>query len=356
MNPTPSDGAPVLHIACACDAAYVPECAALLHSLATHHRPERLLVHFLHDDDLDAGMVHELGSFAATLGLGWAEHPVPETSRKSFPDHPRYGRVAWYRVLLPTLLPGERRVLYLDCDTIATAPLDELWAVDLEGAPLAAVTNPLYPGNATSFLEDLGVPKEMYFNSGVLLLDLDAWRRRGVADQVLEVVALDRHGWWPDQNALNAVLWAERRPLPPRWNAQNTIFELPDRLLPFDRDDLHRARRSPAIVHFIGPYKPWHHRSKHPWRARWFEHHRSTPWADRPPPSVSVIDRALRLLPAGLAVRLEIRAQPVIARTRRVTLRGPRIVGRLVRFCGRLLRTTRSDRGSRSSVEGGRDG
>src|SRR4029077_14814785 len=103
-------------------------------------------------------------------------------------------------VLLPQLLGDLGRVLYLDSDLIVTGPLDELWSTDLVAHPLAAVTNPLYPGMSTAFFRVLGLPTETaYFNSGVMLIDLEDWRRNHRTEDVLRFVErLASATDWPD--------------------------------------------------------------------------------------------------------------------------------------------------------------
>lgn len=296
-----------LHIACSADERYVAHCAAMLHSVCTHHPPGEITIHFLHDDRLNPATLERLGSFVDRLGACWAPVHVTEDLAQGFPDEPRYGRLAWYRVLLADLLPNLDRILYLDVDLIVAAPLVELWQLDMDGDTVAAVTNPLYPTMSATFLGDLGLPSiDSYFNSGVLLLDLGRWRDGACLQAIRQAIRLGSGlESWPDQNVLNAVLWKRRRRLPPRWNAMTTLFELKDEQLPFDGNDLRHARTHPAIVHFIGPYKPWHYRCQHPFKHLYFEHLEATPWPRRPVEGRTPLNVVYRLLPMRISGRLE---------------------------------------------------
>jgi lipopolysaccharide biosynthesis glycosyltransferase len=300
-----------LHVACAADAAYVPHCAAMLHSLCRQHHPARVTVHFLSDDALPAHELERLAAHVRALGAGWHSLCVGAEDRARFPANPRFGQVAWYRVLLPERLPDLERVLYLDADTLVLAPLDELWATPLEGHAVAAVVNPLYPGMRDDFSARLGLPAlARYFNSGVLLLNLRHWRTHNLTQAVLD--ALAQGSWlgdWPDQNLLNRLLWRQCLYLPPRWNAQNTLFDLPARALPFTAAEIREARRNPAILHFIGPYKPWHPLSRHPYRQSYFQHLSCTPWRAGAAVRTSWRQRLLRLLPPRHLIRLALLVQ-----------------------------------------------
>jgi len=286
-----------LRVACAADSAFVPHCAAMLHSLLEVHREEGVVVHFLHDEMLPAAELGPLGDMVAALGGEWRPLPVPAEWRSRLPDNRRFGRVAWYRVFLPELLSQQPRVLYLDADTIIVDRLDNLWRTALDDQPVAAVANPLYPTMDRSFLTPLGIETAGYFNSGVLLFNLDVWRQENLTDRVLDAGASLGRQEWPDQNALNLVLRDRWVRLAPRWNTQNTVFDLPARRLPFTRAEVVAARKRPAVLHFIGPYKPWHYRCKHRFLGTYWQHLRQTPWAQRSVEGRTLKHRLLRLLP-----------------------------------------------------------
>lgn len=279
----------------------------MLHSLSAHHPAGRVHVHFLYDATMPSSVLEELGCFARGLGLQWHGLEVPSKRAQCFPDDPRFGRSAWYRVLLPELLPDVDRVLYLDADMIVAAPLDDLWSLDMSRHPVGAVTNPLYPWMSSDFLIPLGVPRIVdYFNSGMLLMHLDCWRDASLVDDVSAFVergiGLDA---WPDQNVLNAVLWRRRLPLPPRWNSMSVVFDLDDEQLPYSAEEIDAARHDPAVIHYNGPYKPSHYRSKHPYRRLYFEHLEQTPWRDAPIEGRTLQNVLLRPLPWLVGLRVE---------------------------------------------------
>ncbi len=83
----------------------------------------------------------------------------------------------WHRLFLPELLPAVAACLYLDADTLACDSLEPLWLTDLSGYWLGAVTNVFQP-NHRGRPKELGLPsRDVYFNSGVLLMHLEEMRR-----------------------------------------------------------------------------------------------------------------------------------------------------------------------------------
>jgi lipopolysaccharide biosynthesis glycosyltransferase len=226
--------------------------------------------------------------------------------------------VMWYRVFLPELLPSADRVLYLDADTLVVAPLSPLWDEPLDGSYLAAVSNVLEPQYAARPAE-LGLPAtQAYFNSGVLLFNLDAMRADRCTHEILRV-ARDEKLLWPDQDALNVVLGARRVALHPRWNCMNSLYLLPEAYDTFPRDVVDDACRRPAIVHFEGPKlaKPWHYLSKHPYRGAYEHHRRNTPWPDVAVEGRTWRNRLLRPLPTRTTITLLGRSLELRSKVRR---------------------------------------
>ncbi len=263
----------MIHVACAAEGAYVPHSAAMLHSVLA--QAGDVQVHYLHGPGFrEAAALRELVD-------GIAFHPVAPEAVAGFPSRHRFTPAMWYRLFLPELLPDVDRVLYLDADTLAMDSLAELWATDLEGHWVAAVTNVFEPWS-------IGRPKELglagpeaYFNSGVLLFNLGEMRRDGRGEALRELVRTRGDELlWPDQDALNLVLGERRLALHPRWNCMNSVLAFDAARDVFGAEAVEEARRRPGIRHFEGPdaNKPWHLLCDAPGREAYFEHRRATPW------------------------------------------------------------------------------
>jgi lipopolysaccharide biosynthesis glycosyltransferase len=273
----------VLHVSCAAEGGYVPHSAAMLHSVLASRGESDLQVHYLHgpglprpDRDLLARMVDEGGGSISF-------HETPDERLEGLPVVEAFTGAMWYRTFLPELLPDVDRVLYLDVDTIAVDDLTPLWETDLSEHYVAAVTNVFQPGHAARSA-DLGLPSpDVYFNSGVLLFNLDTMRRDARAEAIREC-ARERGGelGWPDQDALNLVLGTRRVPLHPRWNLMNSMLAFPEAAEVFGANALEEARRRPGIRHFEGPgeNKPWHYLCRRELRELYLDHRRRTPWPE----------------------------------------------------------------------------
>lgn len=276
-------------LACASDDAYVRHAAAMLLSAVINTPQREIRIHYLHGPDLTADTRTKLESalapFAPRVSLHLLE--VPDIWVENLPlfktMQPGSLRpVMWYRLFLPQLLGEENKVLYLDCDTIVLRDLGELWDTSLDAKPLAAVTNPFHSHDTVgqSLPFNLGLPNlEHYFNSGVMLLNLDYFRKNDIAGKVLAHgrahPELIRFG---DQDSLCAVLSHDRVRLSPRWNLLRLIMMSSLSRDLFDSAELHAAIRTPAIVHFEGGTKPWINPSFHPYGRKYLKYAKRLPW------------------------------------------------------------------------------
>ena len=211
--------------------------------------------------------------------------------------------VAYYRILIPRVLPTEvRRAIYLDSDLLVRADLSQLWNHDLAGQSVLAAQDCAAPyldasialknyarcgrhlGSSEPVLNyrQLGLsPRSQYFNSGVLLLDLAAWRAADLPRRMLE--CLKQHEqyvrWW-DQYALNVELAGQWGPLDLRWNQGSHVYRYPTwEQSPFDRQTFDQLRDDPYVVHFTTRHKPWKPSCVHPLRRLFFECVDRTDWA-----------------------------------------------------------------------------
>jgi len=272
-----------LDVACAADEAYAPHSAAMLHSVVGQRGEGELRIHYLHGPsfpdrsaDLIRGMVEAGGGSISFL-------EIPDDRIAGLPEMDFVTSAMWYRIFLPELLPDVDRVLYLDVDVIALDSLEPLWEIDLAGSYVGAVTNVFYMRNHAQRASQLGIEPTDYFNSGVVLMNLELMRRDDSSRALFDYATGHAAELaWPDQDALNVVLGKRRVALHPRWNCMNSVLQFPWAGDVLGADAVEEARARPAIRHFEGPTinKPWHAGSESAMRNTYFEHRRQTPWPE----------------------------------------------------------------------------
>ncbi|MEJ7784872.1 MAG: glycosyltransferase family 8 protein [Solirubrobacteraceae bacterium] len=271
----------ILDVSCAVRGGYVRHSAAMLHSVFLAGEGHEVRMHYLHPPGLSGRTRGRLERLAAQAGGSIVFWEIGEDRVAGLRVRGHFTSAMWYRILLPDLLERVGRVLYLDVDTLALASIAPLWDVDLSDALAGAVTNVFEEWRDTEHTDALGLARADYFNSGVLLLNLDEMRRSNTTEE-LRRVAADRSEQllWPDQDALNLVLGRRRVTLHPRWNAMNSVMLFDYAAEVFGREAVEEARRHPAIRHFEGPgaNKPWERGSTIPHREDYQSHRSATPW------------------------------------------------------------------------------
>lgn len=239
-----------VQIAAGITEAYVLPLLVVLSSLTDHLSGTRPVLHLFHSGLSD----ESLERIARVVELRPASLSQEATNLR----HPHFPAVAATPLLLADRLPADLdRVLFLDADLLVLDDVRTLWEWDLEGAVVGACRDVAIPNcgaaRGVKSLATWGVrPEAPYFNAGVLVIDLPAWRDARVTERATEYLrCIGRRVDFFHQEALNAVLSDEWHPLPARWNLLGAVagrsFERPPSAV----------WRNPGIVHFAGRMKPW---------------------------------------------------------------------------------------------------
>jgi UDP-glucose/galactose:(glucosyl)LPS alpha-1,2-glucosyl/galactosyltransferase len=171
----------------------------------------------------------------------------------------------YHRMLVPDLLPTHiDRVIYLDADLLFLDDIEHLWCADISGSVVGAVQDAVIPHVSSplglSRFRALGFDRrDPYFNAGVLVVDLHAWRQHRVRDRAVDYAQRHRRSInMADQDVLNAVLHGRWTQLDDRWNIiGGAVGRAHFRARGIAPSRITTALRDPAIIHFAGFLKPW---------------------------------------------------------------------------------------------------
>ena len=181
--------------------------------------------------------------------------------------NPNISYAAYLRLFIQDLLPQNiDKVLYLDCDIVVVNSLTELWHKDISQYCLAALDD---YGNAQEFgAKRMGLEAGFkYFNSGVMLINLQKFREIKFMEMVSEFLVADGYRiLMHDQDILNGLLYKQRLPLEERWNMMRNTDNTTDY----------------SIIHFAG-LKPWHIECPHPLKHIYYHYLAMTKWANDKP-------------------------------------------------------------------------
>lgn len=154
------------------------------------------------------------------------------------------------------ILLNYKKVLYLDGDTIVLGDLKELWNVKLKDKFCAGVID--FPTELRKNGSNI-INTDTYFNSGVMLLNLELLRNEGVFFKLINAKKNDTLMRFMDQDAFNVVFNKKVRLLPLKYNC--IINELENFSLTEISNlfgyDVHNDVDAPLIIHYAGIAKPW---------------------------------------------------------------------------------------------------
>lgn len=182
-----------------------------------------------------------------------AVHPLAEARRVRL-DVARFAafrewrgnKVAYARFMLPELLPDAPYVVYCDADTMWLADISVLWNLRDSAASVLAVRDPnIDDTREREWFESKGFKYDgaRYFNSGVMLMNLDLFRKNRLMERVYGILSEFPDSLFADQGPLNIV-------------AGDTLKLIDDRWMRFTKNIVSAEFKPPLVCHYVTDV-PW---------------------------------------------------------------------------------------------------
>lgn len=243
------------------DKNYLQPLRVMLKSLFSNNSGEVFKIFMLHSD-IPVEECDRLDIFCRAHGSSLSAVQVPDGAFADAPVLRHYTKAMYYRLLAFQLLPQEiKKILYLDPDILVLNPVRPLYEVDINDYLYAAAMHSAY-GSITKYLNQIRLQNpnlEGYFNSGVLLMNLEN-QRREISDKELFEYVEQYHNLLilPDQDAINALYGEKILPV------DDTVYNYDVRhyvlysLTSGGEKDLDWVINNTVFLHFCGKHKPWH--------------------------------------------------------------------------------------------------
>lgn len=270
------------NIVCIADEAYAQHTAVMLASLFVHNR-DKLFRVFLMTYTMSS---ETKGRLAEVVGGHGELHILEDDYKESGIDALRtettdkvWNPIMYLKLLIPQKLPQDvERFLFLDVDMVINHDIDELYRTDLEGNIVAACDD--YKFQA-AHRQRLGLKNdELYVNSGVMVIDLKAWREKECRCPMIDFLETYKEVLNNDQDGFAIYFRGQIMLLPNKWNVTTFYFEQEPRIMPQYLPEVEELRRNPYIIHFCEPIKPWYRDCKHPYHHLYRKYLLMTPWRE----------------------------------------------------------------------------
>lgn len=225
------------------------------------------------------------------------------------------------RLFEASLFPESvRKVIHVDCDTMVLGSLQPLWELDMGDKIVAGAMDCL----STGYRKEIGLqPDATYLNAGVIVLNLEQIRKRGIEERFKQHIGLHSKLTYVDQAVLNACLEDEDKLVTPlTYNVYSVIYYVNYKNLLrlrrakdfYPREAVEQAKCDPVVVHFsacfIDGTRPWMENNVHPMLATYLEYRNQSPWAEEPlwtdnrSKGKRIINKIIRTMPQWLMTSL----------------------------------------------------
>ena len=178
-----------------------------------------------------------------------------------FPPMGHITSSSYFRYAMGELFSDIDKIIYIDCDVLVVSSLAELYTINIDDYYMAGVEDVGYVCHRKT--EPKFRYKDIpYINSGVLLANLDLWRKNNLKDALIKYTFENADSLaCVDQDVINAVCHNKILQIDYKWNVQDSFYRYDDE--PADninKDKIIEASRKPVIIHFTGPRKPWNYK------------------------------------------------------------------------------------------------
>lgn len=280
-----------MHIAFCTDSNYIMPTGVAMISVCENNKNEDIEFHIVFTSSTSSNeslniTIEPLKAIAEKYGSSFHCYLLAEKELESFKCSGAgyISTTAFARMYLPELLDVSiKKVIYMDCDTIVDGSLREMWDTELApDSPFGAVVDVHANSAIRHYPLNLDI-KYTYINSGVLLFNLDCWRRKNLLIQVRQC-ALEHSDSFSmlDQDVLNYLFHDTLTLLSVKFNFQ-TLFYFESSLywmvpyVYFDEINDCKSKDQAIIIHYVTPNKPW----KDEWcplREKWMKYLEMSQW------------------------------------------------------------------------------
>jgi lipopolysaccharide biosynthesis glycosyltransferase len=272
-----------VNVVCTIDEKYSQHCSVMLASLFVNN-PELKFTVYIITDNLNASGLLKLQKFISKSKNQFSTICIDKDRLATAPITHHISLATYYRLFIPEILPTDlKQVLFLDSDMVIRKPIADLLSLDIQNFSHAAAI----AAGMDDYPLEIGLSEDsLYFNAGLMMINLCAWRDLKIFERGCQLIFSqpNRIKWW-DQDVLNILLNDSWLPIDLTWNAQPFIYDLDQ-----ERDYKYKhkylnfnyleAKTDPAILHFVGggSAKPWHYNCQHPFKDEYLKYLQYTPW------------------------------------------------------------------------------
>lgn len=175
----------------------------------------------------------------------------------------------FFRLFIPVMFPNYDKCIYIDADTVIPGDISRLYNEDLGNNYLGCIVDKSTIDNeilASYFEEVVGIPRNKYINSGVLLMNSKKLRELKIDEKFLDLYT--KYGFdviAPDQDYINSMCYGHIKYLSDIYDAMP--------------NPNNKEVENPVIIHYNLFLKPWQYENVQYYDYFW-KYAKFTPYYD----------------------------------------------------------------------------
>ena len=240
------------------DSNYMNPLKVMLKSMFINNPDETFSIYVMHST-LETKEINALMEFAESGGHSVKEIKITDDYFHDAPVLKHYTKEMYYRLLAFKFLPKTLdRILYLDPDILIINEIRSLYDTDMDDYLFAAAYHDVAKLKELNKIRLKAYEMEAYYNSGVLLMNLEKQRKEIREEDIYEFVEENKKRLvLPDQDILNGLYSKSIKDIPEvRYNYDARFYQY-YKLSTKGKIDLDYVINNTSIIHFCGKRKPW---------------------------------------------------------------------------------------------------
>ncbi|HHY81970.1 MAG TPA: glycosyltransferase family 8 protein [Clostridiales bacterium] len=241
------------------DSKYIRPLKVMLTSLFMNNPDEHFNIYLIHSrikDDEIADIERFIEKHRQKLSVIKIDNSYFQNAPEVF----HYPKEMYYRLLAFKFLPQELdRILYLDPDILVINPVREFYNTKLDGYLYAAAYHDILAVKKINRIRLYPYKIEAYFNSGVLLMNLELQRKHVDEETIYSFVEKNRSKLiMPDQDIINALYSKQIKCVDEKLYNYDTRYYKYYKAITNNACDMDYIMKNTVFLHFCGRKKPWH--------------------------------------------------------------------------------------------------
>src|SRR5690606_25321038 len=212
----------MINIALCSDENYIKYCCTVISSIVSNTQNlEKIKFHIL-TPGLSSQTKNRIKEWGKTTKINITINTANTDEFKNI-NTGRFSTSALLRLNIEKYLPPNiNKLIYLDSDVIILDDIAKIYMQGLEENTIAAVLDLATDQNHSySLLNN----NNNYFNSGVLIIDMEKWKKLNILKKSLDILNSKKLKY-PDQDALNLIFDGQWKRLSLRYNFQPSSYSV----------------------------------------------------------------------------------------------------------------------------------